>query len=236
MGRNRKQPLADVTPQDLTGRERVLKSAARLLLDVGYQRMTLGRISEASGVGGVEIRRWYKTKDEILAALTDRMLARSQEVLEKELAPSEILLKEDPKEMEALYQYIVPLAIALEAMDRNAMLCSIYKTMCTTPRLFEMLVDRHASYAHLTFAREFTAQECYERILVIRASLSGFVLAHEFKYLFPREQLKRLILTQALEIFGVPEKKIELLLVELETQKEKMLEIGQQLFEELRDR
>lgn len=68
---------------------------------------------------------------------------------------------------------------------------------------------------------------------MIRASLSGFVLAHEFKYLFPREQLKRLILTQALEIFGVPEKKIELLLVELETQKEKMLEIGQQLFEEL---
>jgi AcrR family transcriptional regulator len=120
MGRNRKQPLADVTPQDLTGRERVLKSAARLLLDVGYQRMTLGRISEESGVGGLEIRRWYKTKDEILAALT--------------------------------------------------------------------------------------------------------------------EQLKRLILTQALEIFGVPEKKIELLLVELETQKEKMLEIGQQLFEELRDR
>lgn len=117
MGRNRKQPLADVTPQDLTGRERVLKSAARLLLDVGYQRMTLGRISEESGVGGLEIRRWYKTKDEILAALT--------------------------------------------------------------------------------------------------------------------EQLKRLILTQALEIFRVPEKKIELLLVELETQKEKMLEIGQQLFEEL---
>lgn len=117
MGRNRKQPLADVTPQDLTGPERVLKSAARLLLDVGYQRMTLGRISEESGVGGLEIRRWYKTKDEILAALT--------------------------------------------------------------------------------------------------------------------EQLKRLILTQALEIFGVPEKKIELLLVELETQKEKMLEIGQQLFEEL---
>lgn len=117
MGRNRKQPLADVTPQDLTGRERVLKSAARLLLDVGYQRMTLSRISEESGVGGLEIRRWYKTKDEILAALT--------------------------------------------------------------------------------------------------------------------EQLKRLILTQALEIFGVPEKKIELLLVELETQKEKMLEIGQQLFEEL---
>jgi AcrR family transcriptional regulator len=117
MGRNRKQPLADVTPQDLTGRERVLKSAARLLLDVGYQRMTLSRISEESGVGGLEIRRWYKTKDEILAALT--------------------------------------------------------------------------------------------------------------------EQLKRLILTQALEIFGVPEKKIELLLVELEIQKEKMLEIGQQLFEEL---
>ena len=117
MGRNRKQPLADVTPQDLTGRERVLKSAARLLLDVDYQRMTLSRISEESGVGGLEIRRWYKTKDEILAALT--------------------------------------------------------------------------------------------------------------------EQLKRLILTQALEIFGVPEKKIELLLVELETQKEKMLEIGQQLFEEL---
>ena len=110
MGRNRKQPLADVTPQDLTGRERVLKSAARLLLDVDYQRMTLSRISEESGVGGLEIRRWYKTKDEILAALT--------------------------------------------------------------------------------------------------------------------EQLKRLILTQALEIFGVPEKKIELLLVELETQKRKCWKSG----------
>lgn len=233
MGRNRKQPLADVTPQEQAGREMVLKTACRLMQDIGYQRMTLNRISEESGVAPGEVRRWYKTKDEILAALTDRMLARSQEVMEKELAPSEILLKEDPREMQALYQYIVPLAIALEAMDRNAMLCSIYKTLYTTPRLFEMLVDRHASYAHLTFAREFTAQECYERVLVIRASLSGFVLAHEFKYLFPREQLKRLILTQALEIFGVPEKKIELLLVELETQKEKMLEIGQLLFEEL---
>ena len=73
MGRNRKQPLADVTPQDLTGRERVLKSAARLLLDVGYQRMTLSRISEESGVGGLEIRRWYKTKDEILAALSEQL-------------------------------------------------------------------------------------------------------------------------------------------------------------------
>ena len=233
MGRNRKQPLADVTPQEQAGREMVLKTACRLMQDIGYQRMTLNRISEESGVAPGEVRRWYKTKDEILAAVTDRMLARSQEVMEKELAPSEILLKEDPREMQALYQYIVPLAIALEAMDRNAMLCSIYKTLYTTPRLFEMLVDRHASYAPLTFAREFTAQECYERVLVIRASLSGFVLAHEFKYLFPREQLKRLILTQALEIFGVPEKKIELLLVELETQKEKMLEIGQLLFEEL---
>lgn len=230
MGRNRKQTLVDATPQDRAIQDRILRTAAELLQEVGYQRTTLSRISEVSGVGPAELRRWYRTKDEILAALTELLLARSQEVIEKDLTPSEILLKENPKERLALYQYIVPLAIALEAMDHSAMLCSIYKTMYTTPRLFEMLVDRHASYAHLTFARDFTAQECYERVLVVRASLSGYILAHDFRYLFPREQLKRLILTQALEIFDVAQGTIEMLLVELETQREKMLDVGMQVF------
>lgn len=85
--------------------------------------------------------------------------------------------------------------------------------------------------AHLTFARDFTAQECYERVLVVRSSLSGYILAHEFRYLFPREQLKRLILTQALEIFDVPPEKTEMVLVELETQREKMLEVGKRIFQ-----
>ena len=206
MGRNRKQTLVDATPQDQAIRNQILRTAAKLLQEVGYQRTTLSRISEVSGVGPTELRHWYRTKDEILAALTEQLLTRSQEVMEKELAPSEILLKENPKEMLALYQYIIPLAIALEAMDASAILCSIYKTMYTTPRLFEMLVDRHASYAHLTFA-------------------------HEFRYLFPREQLKRLILTQALEIFDVPPEKTEMVLVELETQREKMLEVGKRIFQ-----
>lgn len=231
MGRNRKQTLVDATPQDQAIRNQILRTAAKLLQDVGYQRTTLSRISEVSGVGPTELRHWYRTKDEILAALTELLLARSQDVMEKELAPSEILLKENPKEMLALYQYILPLAIALEAMDHSAMLCSIYKTMYTTPRLFEMLVDRHASYAHLTFAGDFTAQECYERVLVVRSSLTGYILAHDFRYLFPREQLKRLILIQALEIFGVTQEKTELILVELETQREKMLEVGRRIFQ-----
>ena len=231
MGRNRKQTLVDATPQDQAIRNQILRTAAKLLQEVGYQRTTLSRISEVSGVGPTELRHWYRTKDEILAALTEQLLTRSQEVMEKELAPSEILLKENPKEMLALYQYIIPLAIALEAMDASAILCSIYKTMYTTPRLFEMLVDRHASYAHLTFARDFTAQECYERVLVVRSSLSGYILAHEFRYLFPREQLKRLILSQALEIFDVPPEKTEMVLVELETQREKMLEVGKRIFQ-----
>ena len=231
MGRNRKQTLVDATPQDQAIRNQILRTAAKLLQDVGYQRTTLSRISEVSGVGPTELRHWYRTKDEILAALTELLLARSQDVMEKELAPYEILLKENPKEMLALYQYILPLAIALEAMDHSAMLCSIYKTMYTTPRLFEMLVDRHASYAHLTFAGDFTAQECYERVLVVRSSLTGYILAHDFRYLFPREQLKRLILTQALEIFDVAQGTIEMLLVELETQREKMLEVGQRIFQ-----
>lgn len=231
MGRNRKQPLADVTPQEQAGREMVLKTACRLMQDIGYQRMTLNRISEESGVAPGEVRRWYKTKDEILAAIAERLLGRAQEVMEKELAPSEILLKDNPREMLALYQYIVPLALALEAVDASAMLCSICRTLYTSSRLFEILVDRHASYAHLTFARNFTAQECYERVLVVRASLGGYIMAHDFKYLFPREQLQKLILTQALEIFGVPEKTIEMLLVEMATQKEKMQEVNRKVFQ-----
>lgn len=231
MGRNRRQSLADVTPQDRNRRDKVLKTAVRLMQEIGYQRMTLRRISEVSGVGPAELRRWYKTKDELLADISEMLLARAQEVMEAELAPSAILLKEEPKEMLALYQYIVPLAIALEAVDKSALLCSLFRTLYTTSRLFELLVDRHASYAHLTFARDFTAQECYERVLVVRSSLTGYILAHEFRYLFPREQLKRLILTQALEVFDVAAEKIEMILVELETQREKMLEVGQRIFQ-----
>ncbi|WP_337566001.1 TetR/AcrR family transcriptional regulator [Acidaminococcus fermentans] len=182
----------------------MLKTAVRMLQEIGCQRTTLRRISAESGVGEGELRRWYKTKDELLAAISEMLLA--------------------------LYQYIVPLAIALEAVDKSAMLCSLCRTLYTTSRLFELLVDRHASYAHLTFARQFTAQECYERVLVVRASLGGYIMAHDFKYLFPREQLKRLILAQALEVFQVPADRIEMLLVELEIQKKKLLEVCCQIF------
>lgn len=230
MGRNRKEPLADIPLQEQASREKVLKTAVRMLQEIGYQRTTLRRISAESGVGEGELRRWYKTKDELLAAISEMLLVRAQEVMEKELAPSEILLKENPREMLALYQYIVPLAIALEAVDKSAMLCSLCRILYTTSRLFELLVDRHASYAHLTFARQFTAQECYERVLVVRASLGGYIMAHDFKYLFPREQLKRLILAQALEVFQVPADRIEMLLVELEIQKKKLLEVCCQIF------
>ena len=118
MGRNRKEPLADIPLQEQASREKVLKTAVRMLQEIGYQRTTLRRISAESGVGEGELRRWYKTKDELLAAISEMLLVRAQEVMEKELAPSEILLKENPREMLALYQYIVPLAIALE--DRKS--------------------------------------------------------------------------------------------------------------------
>ena len=63
--------------------------------------------------------------------------------------------------------------------------------------------------------------------------MSGYILSHEFRYLFPRDNLKKLCLTQALQIFDVPRDKIDLLLVELETQKNKMLAVSQQIFAEL---
>ncbi|WP_317303771.1 TetR/AcrR family transcriptional regulator [Acidaminococcus timonensis] len=233
MGRKRKTTLADETPKTHLIQERILHTASHLMQDVGYQRMTLGRISDLSGISSAEIRRIFKSKDDILAGITEKVMERTQEILEEELRPSEILLKDDAREMLALYQYIVPLAIDLEAVDHSAMLCSIFKTMYTPPSLFEILVDRHASYAHLTFARKFTLQECYERVLLVRASMSGYILSHEFKYLFARENLKKLCLTQALRIFDVPQDKIELLLVELKTQKDKMLEVSRRIFAEL---
>ena len=158
MGRNRKTTWTDETPKQQLMQEKILHTVNNLLREVGYQRTTLSRISELSGISPTEIRRLYKSKDDILAGITERFMERAQEILEEELQPSEILLKKDAREMLALYQYIMPLAIALEAVEHSAMLCSIYKTMYTTPSLFEILVDRHASYAHLTFARKFTLQ------------------------------------------------------------------------------
>ena len=233
MGRNRKTTWTDETSKQQLMQEKILHTVNNLLREVGYQRTTLSRISELSGISPTEIRRLYKSKDDILAGITERFMERAQEILEEELQPSEILLKKDAREMLALYQYIMPLAIALEAVEHSAMLCSIYKTMYTTPSLFEILVDRHASYAHLTFARKFTLQECYERILLVRASMSGYILSHEFRYLFPRDNLKKLCLTQALQIFDVSRDEIDLMLVELGTQKNKMLAVSQQIFAEL---
>lgn len=95
------------------------------------------------------------------------------------------------------------------------------------------LADETPKTHLMTFARKFTLQECYERVLLVRASMSGYILSHEFKYLFPRENLKKLCLTQALRIFEVPQDKIKLLLVELETQKDKLLEVSQRIFAEV---
>lgn len=233
MGRNRKTTLADEPPKNQLVQDKILHTAKSLLQEVGYQRMTLARISELSGISLTEIRRLYKTKEGILGGITEMLMARAPEIMDEELQPSEILLKEDPKRMLALFQYIAPLAVALDAVDASALLCSIFKTLYTTPNLFEILVDRHASYAHLTFARQFTLQECYERVLLVRASISGYIMSHEFRYLFPRENLRKLALTQALAVFDVPRKDIELLLVELETQKEKLHTVRERIFKEL---
>lgn len=40
MGRNRKQTLVDATPQDQAIRNQILRTAAKLLQEVGYQRTT----------------------------------------------------------------------------------------------------------------------------------------------------------------------------------------------------
>ena len=76
MGRNRKEPLADIPLQEQASREKVLKTAVRMLQEIGYQRTTLRRISAESGVGEGELRRWYKTKDELLAAISEMLLVR----------------------------------------------------------------------------------------------------------------------------------------------------------------
>ena len=95
------------------------------------------------------------------------------------------------------------------------------------------LADETPKTHLMIFARKFTLQECNERVLLVQASMSGYILSYEFKYLFSRENLKKLCLTQALGIFDVPQDKIELLLVEMKTQKDKMLEVSRRIFAEL---
>ncbi len=77
MGRNRKTTLADETPKNQMIKEKILHTANNLLQEVGYQRTTLSRISELAGISPTEIRRLFKSKDDILAGITEKFTSRA---------------------------------------------------------------------------------------------------------------------------------------------------------------
>lgn len=80
---------ADTTPRrrrDPDRRERILVAAARLAAQRGFQTVGMAEIGAEAGIVGSGVYRHFGSKDAILAALLDRVMARLQDGAREALA------------------------------------------------------------------------------------------------------------------------------------------------------
>lgn len=211
----------------------LLEAAKRMFLEQGYLRTSLKKIAMRANVQPEAVASAYKTKDDVFTALASRLLLLSRDKVHRSVTLPLELQTFEPQEMLTLYRYLLLLALAMEEVDSDALLCSLYQVEYTTPVLFEKMVDRQAAYAYSIFAQKFTGQECYERTLVIQSAIGGYIQLHRFRRLMPREQLKKMVLRQALELYDVPENQITKLVQEVMSQKLYLQQLGRELIEEL---
>lgn len=206
----------------------ILNAAKQMFLEQGYLRTSLRKIANASGIGIKTVTSFYKTKDDVFEALASRSMELAQQLIRQELADSEIM-KAHSKEMQDVYQYLFLLAMELVGIDNDALVCSLYQVSYTTPSLFEKMVERQSAFAYSLFARKFTSRQCYERVLLVRSAVGGYIMVHRFRRLMPKAELKKMLLQKALEAFEVPERKANRLISEMMAQEAYMLELGRKL-------
>jgi AcrR family transcriptional regulator len=85
MPRNRQQIPREERTGDL------LAAATELFLAKGYAKTTMADISSAAGVASGNVYWYFKSKDDIFAAVMDRMLSREIRTLSEELAGADPL-------------------------------------------------------------------------------------------------------------------------------------------------
>ena len=222
------------SPYHLTEEQKkILKAAKDTIIETGFPRTSLRKIAERAGLPLATVTASYKTKEVLLGVLAEQYMSHMTDAIEQDVQPSPELLRDHPKEMEALYQYIVLMAIELDSLESDAIIWSLYKTIYTTPELFEHMVERQASYAYPTFAGRFTSKECYERILFLRSSMEGYIMTYGFRKPVEREKLKNSLLEGALRAFKGPEECIKKLVKELHYQERYLVEVGRKTLVEL---
>ncbi len=227
------QPLSptelntDLTIKDPV-QQLILATAKKMFLEQGYLRTSLRKIANDSGIQFQTVTSLYKTKDEVFEALVSRAMLLAQQLIRQEVAATETM-NAHSREIQDVYQYLFLLALELEGIDNDALVCSLYQVSYTTPSLFEKMVDRQSTFAYSMFARKFTSRQCYERVLLVRSAVGGYIMIHRFKRLMPKAELKKMLLQKALEAFEVPERIAARLISEMMLQEPYMLDLGRKL-------
>jgi AcrR family transcriptional regulator len=89
---------------------RILIAALNLFADHGVSGTSLQMIADALGVTKAAVYHQFKTKDEIIIAVTERQLARLEDVLEDVLEAAEAT-EDRPKARELLLNRVIELAV-----------------------------------------------------------------------------------------------------------------------------
>jgi AcrR family transcriptional regulator len=199
----------------------ILATAKELFLEVGYEKTTIRKIVERSGVSSGSIYHWYKNKDEIFQALMNGLMKSAQRVIHKNL-----------QQTSAVFQYVAFMSIELEAMEADLVLRGIYKAAYTSGAMFEPLVERHAQYTAQLFTGQFSYEACLARTILIRASMSGYILVYDFDSVLQREEMRRLLLISALHMYEVPQKTMVHVLEEIRQHKDLLVRCGRELLED----
>jgi AcrR family transcriptional regulator len=106
-----------LSQQDVSDfRERVCETAARLFAEKGPQQVTMRELAAALGVSAMTPYRYFKDKDEILAAVRARAFDRFAEVLENAFAGPGSIVERALAKREAYVRFALTEPIAYHLM------------------------------------------------------------------------------------------------------------------------
>lgn len=174
--------------------ERILDAALTLIADHGVGGTSLQMIADAVGVTKAAVYHQFKTKEEIVIALTERELGRLDDALDAAEAE-----KSRPRAREVLLTHVIDMAIA----RRRAA-----ATLQFDPVIIRLLADHEPFQHYLTRLYGVLLGDADDENRVTAAMLSGAIgtaVVHPLVSHVDDDELREQLLLLTRRLLGLPE-------------------------------
>lgn len=204
-------------------RSKILNSAKELLAQDGYDKTTIRRIVEHSGVLTGSIYYFFKNKEDIFKAM---LLELTRDCIKKIHCRCQ---GESP-----LFKYAAICEVELRVLADNPIVRGTYTAGYNSHLIFEGMVDQFALLAKELFAEtayDCTDEEYYEKTLMIKGAMHACLSALYFQREVAPEKTRQALLRLAMQQFSDTEQEMENVLQKMRARNDLWASIGRELVE-----